>query len=155
MIIFRNLFFAALIGAAATLSGCMSFQGTLATPPTGTPTIQDLLADHKNYHVHFAGRALHMPTALAFDPKWDDLKMVFHEYWLPVTDPRVTRDVIEWMALDNLYRPGLYQLMGKDGGFYGFVYCNEANFPITSPEPGVLRLGNVHPTHWDFILDDF
>jgi hypothetical protein len=155
MLTFRNLLFSALIGAAAVLSGCTGFEARLVRPSVDTPTIQDLLADHQYYDVYFAGRAVHLPTALAFDPREDDLKLAFHEYWMPVRDPRVTNEVIEWMALDHHYRPALYQIMGKDGRFYGYLYCNETRFPITSPEPGVLRLGNVHPTRWDFILNDF
>jgi hypothetical protein len=155
MIKFRSLVFAALIGATATFSACAGFQGRLTTPTTEAPAIQDLLADHKNYDVYFAGRAVHLPTALAFDPKGDDMKLVFHEYWMPVTDPRLTKEIIEWMALDHHYRPWLYQITGSNGNFYGYLYSNETKLAITSPEPGVLRVGNVHPTHWDFILNEF
>ena len=155
MIKFRNLLFAALIGVAAALSACVGFQGKLTAPPTGAPNIKNLLADYKNYDVYFAGRAIHLPTALAFDPREDDLELAFHEYWMPVKDPRIIREIIQWMALDHHYRPALYQITGNKGDLYGYLYSNEANIPITSPEPRVLRLGNVHPTHWDFILNDF
>jgi len=155
MITFRHLVLAVVIGAAAAVSGCAGFQGRLSTPPAGSPDIQDLLADHKNYKVYFAGRAVHLPTALAFDPREDDLKLTFHEYWMSVTDPRIMKEIMEWMALDHQYRPALYQITGEDGAFYGYLYSNETTLSITSPEPGVLRLGSVHPTHWDFILNDF
>jgi hypothetical protein len=154
MIRLLYIFFAFLVGSSMTLSGCMGFEARLASPGPEAPDIETLLLDQDNYDVYFAGRAVHLPTALAFDAKGDGLKLTFHEYWVPVTNPRLTREIVGWMAIDSRYSPALYRIEGKDGNFYGYLYSNEFGVPITSPEPGVLRLGNMHPTRWDVILDD-
>jgi hypothetical protein len=143
------MFLAVLPAAAVAFSACAGFQGRLSSPSAGAPGIDELIENYENYNVYFAGRAIHMPTALVFDPKSDDLQLTFHKYWMTVETPGLMRQVVDWMSWDSRYPPVLYEIRGKDGGFYGYMYSNETGVPITSPEPGVLRLGSMHPTHWD------
>ena len=152
---FNTVFFSVFLAAASALSACAGFHGRLAPPAPDAPDVYELIAEHENYDVYFAGRAIHMPTALVFDPREDDRKLVFHEYWMTVKDPALMKEVVKWMSLDNLYRPSLYEIFGKDGEFYGYMYGNETGVPMNSPAPGILRLGNMHPTRWDFISNEF
>ena len=140
----RNVFTAMILGIAFAFSACAGFEGRLASPAAGFPDIHDLILAHENYRVHFIGRSAHMPTALAFDPKWDELELTFHEHWVPVTDPRLMKEVAGWMALSQHHRPALREIIGrKDGRLYGYLYSVDALVSITSPAPGTLRLGNM------------
>ena len=150
MVPFRNAVAGVLLGAAFALSGCAGFAGKLAVPASDFPTVHDLILAHENYRVYFAGTSVHLPAALAFDPKWDDLELAFHPHWMPVRDSRRMREIARWLDLDPHYRPGLYDIIGReDGLFYGYLYTVQANVSITAPAPGVLRLGTMHPTHWE------
>lgn len=150
----RTTILAMLTAAVLFLSGCAGFEGRLHSPARGVVGIQDLIDNHRNFRVFFAGRAVHMPTALVFDPKDDDLTLTFHESWATVKTPTLMEEVVKWLLLDPYHGPSLYEIHGTDGRFYGYIYTNQTQLAITAPEPGVLRLGNMHPTHWDFIWDD-
>ena len=143
-----------LMGSVIALSGCAGYDGRLRYSAQGVVGIQDLIDNHRNYRVFFAGRAVYLPTALAFDPKDDDLTLTFHESWATVKTSTLMEEVAKWLLLDPYYRPYLYEIYGTDDRFYGYIYTNQTHLAITAPEPGVLRLGSMHPTHWDFIWDD-
>lgn len=150
MIKFRNTVAGLLLGAAFALSGCAGFAGKLAVPASDFPTVHDLILAHENYRVYFAGTSVHLPAALAFDPEWDDLELQFHPHWSQVRNPDLMREIVKWLELDPHYRPYLYDIIGReDGRFYGYIYTVQTHVSIAAPEPGILRVGSMHPTGWE------
>ncbi len=142
------------LGLAVFFTGCAGLEGRLIHPSAGVKDIDSLIDDHENYRIYFAGRSVFLPTALAFDPKEDDLELTFHEFWIPVTSERMLKEIVKWLSVDPYLKPSLFDIVGKDGRLYGHLYGTESSLRITSPAPGTLRLGSMHPTRWDFIWDD-
>ena len=107
------------------IDGCLSLNeyGTIrdASRAKDMPTIKELTEKWQDYHLFYAWAPLENPSAVLFDPKMDDRRLV-HEKWVAVKDQAELISLIGWIDLNVDFFPGLSAILGPDDEFYGYVY---------------------------------
>lgn len=84
-------------------------------------TIKQLVENFSDYHVHYASETSAKTTAILFDPKDDDKKIVLHEFWTAVEDPE-TLDRALGFLVGDVSSPNMYKVIGPDKQLYGYMY---------------------------------
>lgn len=142
------------------LFGCALTEkyGSLRIPsgPGDKITIEKLLENWQKYHVYFAGVRIPTPSAVVFDPKDDDKKLVYHEWWVEVISKEELSDIIGWLSLGE-FEPKLWKILGPDNQVYGYMYTawshayikvvdnktlwlNEMTLPPTVPSENLIHM---------------
>ena len=84
-------------------------------------TIERLFEHWNDYEVYYAGVHEGVPSAIAFDPKDDDKKLTFHEWWTRVvSDKQLKAQIISLLA--DRPEPYLWQILGPENGVFGYMY---------------------------------
>jgi hypothetical protein len=78
--------------------------GRLGLNRTGM-TIEKLSENWKDYYVFYIGASATQPYSISFDPKADDRKLMYHEWWVQVEDQEELSDLIRLL---NVYTSQLY-----------------------------------------------
>jgi hypothetical protein len=107
-------------------SGCAPLQGnygyTKIIPRTGGKvTIQDLIDKWNDYNIYYAGYGVRLPLGVWFNPKGSDTRLV-GDLWKPVPDKKTLVEITQWLYPYTQYEPYLYEILGPDGKFYGYLY---------------------------------
>ncbi len=141
----RCLFFAAQIFVMSGLfSGCLANYGTIRLAP-GDPgvTLQDLKDNWENYDILYAGLATDSPSALMFGPRADGKRLIGKK-WMPVTDPSVVDEIIEWLNAYANFPPTLYEILSPAGVSFGYIYTSPTEqIVIKEIDPETLELENI------------
>ena len=87
----------------------------------GKVTIQDLIDKWNDYNIYYAGYGVRLPLGVLFNPKDSDNRLV-GDLWKPVTDKKTLIEITQWMYPYTQYRPYLYEILGPNGKFYGYLY---------------------------------
>jgi hypothetical protein len=106
-----------------SVSGCAGYGKIAQEPVSGEKkmTVPALVKDWQNYNVYAAP----MDAALVFAPKGDKNTLEFAGQWFKVTDKEFlvsSARNIEAQPYTNMFRPTLYEIIGPNGGFYGYMY---------------------------------
>jgi hypothetical protein len=99
--------------------------GKLRVQPRGAEkvTIEMLEEGWQDYHVYFAGPWIGRPSAIMFDPKGDDKKLVPHKWWVPVKNEEDLLEVVWGIKVGQVdFWPIVWRIMGPDDQFYGYMY---------------------------------
>jgi hypothetical protein len=99
--------------------------GKLRVQPRGMEkvTIKMLEENWQDYHVYFAGPWIGRPSAIMFDPKGDDKKLVPHKGWVPVKDEKDFLEVAWGIRVGQVaFWPIVWRILGPDDQFYGYMY---------------------------------
>ena len=99
--------------------------GKLSVQPSGKErmSIEILKERWQDYDVYFAGPNMNRPTAIMFDPKDDDKKLVPHKWWVRIEKEEDLKEVL-WelrMAQVNFF-PLVRSILGPDKDLYGYMY---------------------------------
>jgi hypothetical protein len=86
-------------------------------------TIQKLRENWQNYHILYAGLEPNVPSALIFDRKDDDRKIIGERWW-ELRDAKALSDTIEWIQqqINGPYYPIVYKIIGPDNHLYGYMF---------------------------------
>ncbi|HKI47702.1 MAG TPA: hypothetical protein VKA69_00130 [Desulfobacteria bacterium] len=145
MKLLRSLFFPTLIFVFTGLfSGCLANYGAIRLAP-GDPnaTLQDLKDNWENYDILYAGLATNTPSALMFGPRADGKRLI-GKRWMPVTDPSVLNEIIEWLNAYANFPPTLYEILSPEGVFFGYIYTSPTEqIVIKQIDPETLQLDNI------------
>ena len=129
---------------AGSLSGCLGNYGKIRLAP-GDPaaTLQDLKNNWENYDILYAGLAVDTPSALMFGPRADGKRLIGKK-WVPVTDPSVLNEIIEWLNAYANSPPTLYEILSPEGVFFGYIYTSPTEqIVIKQIDPETLELDNI------------
>jgi hypothetical protein len=109
-----------------SVSGCAWQQnyGKLRLQPYGKDrlTIENLLDNWTGYHIYYAGLEVYRPSALMFDPKEGERKLVPHEWWIKVEDKKTLIEIVDWLNFDKHFEPLIWRILGPNDAFFGYVY---------------------------------
>ena len=115
---------------ALIISGCASLQknyGRLHIIPKdlNQVTIQNLIDRWDDYHIYsydqYAGPGFRSPLGIMFDLKNNDTMLV-GDRWKKVSDQKTLTDMTKRISLSTHFEPWLNEILGPDGGFYGYLY---------------------------------
>ncbi len=118
------------------------------------PTIDELVACNEEYNIWTAGEGAYL-TAILFDPKGDNRRVVTHEWWMQLEEKKELSGLVSFLESDYVWPPSLYELMGPDGSIFGYIYSVESMVPLNVIEKDTLRVGNILPAKRDIIDDNF
>ena len=83
--------------------GCLSLNeyGSIrdASRAKDMPTTKELIEKWQDYHLFYAWAPLENPSAVLFDPKMDDRRLL-HEKWVAVKDQAELISLIGWIDLN-------------------------------------------------------
>ena len=106
------------------VTGCVTLKssGLFVAPgyKGGTVTLKDIRDNLDNFDVFFMGLTEDMPTALLFDPKDDD-KRVVGDRWEKVSNLDKIDDMITFVKSFTEFDPRLFAVMGPDNQVYGYL----------------------------------
>lgn len=87
-------------------------------------TIQELIENSDDYHIHYSGYAINNSSGIMFDPKKDGKTLTPSDRWTSVEDRKRVTEVVSWLQLHN--HPGyylrLYKILGPDDQLYGYLF---------------------------------
>ena len=111
------------------MSGCQLITNygklRLQYGPDEKMTIQRLEERWQDYDVYYAGVHVQLPSAVIFDPKDDDRKLITHERWVHIEDREELAEVLLWLWGDETspeFSPQLWKILGPDDQLYGYMY---------------------------------
>jgi hypothetical protein len=84
-------------------------------------TIEYLLEHWNDYEVFYAGVHEGVPSALTFDPKDDEKKLTFHEWWTRVKSKKQLKAQIISLIADRP-EPVLWEILGPKNAIFGYMY---------------------------------
>ncbi len=110
--------------ATLLVAGCVTLKssGLFVAPgyKGDTITLKQIRDNLDNFDVFFMGLTEEMPTALLFDPKDDD-KRVVGDRWEKVTNLDKIDDMIAFVKSFTEFDPRLFAVMGPDNQVYGYL----------------------------------
>ena len=98
-------------------------------------TIQRLEERWQDYNIYYAGVHIQLPSAVIFDPKDDDRRLLTHERWVHIEDRKELSEVLLWLWGDETsseFYPNLYEILGPDNQLFGYMYTpwDHANIKV-------------------------
>ena len=84
-------------------------------------TLETLVNNWEDYTVSWTGLSRGEPTALMFDPKGGDTKLV-GDHWYRVESKEALAELITRLKENDVYYPIVWRMIGPDGQFYGYLY---------------------------------
>lgn len=118
------------------------------------PTIDDLVAGNEEHNIWTAGEGAYL-TAILFDPKGDNRRVVTHEWWMQLEERKELPGLVSFLKSDYVWPPSLYELTGPDGALFGYIYSVESMVTLDMIGKDTLRVGNILPAKRDIIDDNF
>jgi hypothetical protein len=133
------------------ISGCVQLQGnygsTKVIPRTGGKvTIQDLINKWDDYNIYYAGYGVRLPLGVWFDPKDSDTSLV-GDLWKPVPDKKTLIEITQWIYPYTQYEPYLYEILGPDGRFYGYLYYSYGPVVFKKIDKSKMYVFNLELSH--------
>ncbi len=106
------------------VSSCVTFKsaGVFTAPGPGNKLISlsELEARPSKYHIYYVGLSWDMPTALLFDPKGDDRKII-GQSWVKVQEGHDLHRMINFVKSFTNFDPRLYAIIGPGGQVFGYI----------------------------------
>ena len=87
--------------------------------------IDNLIENWNDYYIYYAGYAPDNPSGILFDPKNDGKNLKPSDRWMKIESRDTASEVMSWIRMQTDmpgWTPGLYQILGPDGAFYGYLY---------------------------------
>jgi len=135
------------------LSGCLGLEkyGSIrAADGQWANTIQGLIENWQEYHIYYAGLSYKSPSAIMFNPKQGD-KRVVSQKWMPVTDQSVVITIVKWLDSYVNFPPYLSVVLGPNGDFFGYVYTSaEEQVVAREIEPNTLFIEDIPLPPFDY-----
>ena len=105
--------------------GCSGYAKLrLQSGPNETMTIENLKESWQSYHILYAGLEPSVPSAILFDRRDDDRKIIGERWW-EMKDAKTLSDTIEWIQHQTIigpYYPRLWKILGPDDHLYGYMF---------------------------------
>ena len=105
--------------------GCSGYARLrLQSGPDETMTIEKLKENWQSYQILYTGLEPNVPSAILFDRKDDDRKIVGERWW-EMKDAKTLSDTIEWIRHQTpagSYYPRLWKILGPDDYLYGYMF---------------------------------
>ena len=108
----------------------------------GQAILDDLKRDWTKYSVSYAGGSVGLASALIFDPKDDDRRLVGDGY-VEVKDKETLERVISTIESYASFNPTLYKIYGREDQFFGFVFT-----AFYTPKPGEVDDRTLSLPNW-------
>jgi hypothetical protein len=83
--------------------------------------LDDLKRDWASYSISYGGDSVGLASALIFDPKDDDRRLVGKSY-MDVKDKETLERVIATIESYATFTPTVYKIYGPEGEFFGFLF---------------------------------
>jgi len=99
--------------------------GKLWVQPGGQErvTIEMLEQKWQDYDVYYAGPWIGRPSAVMFDPKGDDNKLVPHKWWVQVKTREELAEAVWGIRVQQIsFFPLVRMILGPDKQLYGYMY---------------------------------
>jgi len=138
------LFTTILLGCALTFPG-----GRLQVVPRSDQraVLEELTKNWQNYDVYSDG-PVNSTSALVFDPKNDDRRLVGFQY-VKVESRRNLQSAVNWIDSYVDFDPRLYRIFDEEGAFYGWVYIAlHRPAPRRVDERTLMLPKYMSPLHW-------
>ena len=144
----------AVIGSISTIliSGCSGY-GKLQyqTQYREKVTIQELIENSDDYHIHYFGYAINNSSGIMFDPKKDSKTLIPSDRWASVEGRERVTEVVNWLQIHNYpgYYLRLYKILGPDDKLYGYLFTgwNHVVFKVVD-ESTLFVYGLPDPPHY-------
>ena len=107
------------------ISGCSTGKGlgklgyAQATEPK--MTLDQLVENWKDYDIYYSGISEGDIYGVMFDPKYDENKLVGHEWWVPVETQEDLSQKIKFIDAFAV-EPQLWTILSPDDQLHGFIY---------------------------------
>ena len=135
------------------LSGCLGLEKYGSIRSAGgqyAASIQDLVENWQEYHIYYAGLSYKSPSAILFNPK-EGNKRVVSQKWRPVTDQSVVITIVKWLDSYVNFPPYLSVVLGPNGDFFGYVYTSaEEQVVVREIEPNTLFIEDIPLPPFDY-----
>jgi len=135
-----------LVGVMTSLlivGGCGSY-GKLKrqSGPGETMTTRQLKENWPQYNVLATGVELNVPSAILFDRKGDGREIIGERWWTLTQEKDVheTIDRIESQPLLGPFYPRLWEMLGPDGRFYGYLFTAWDHAVMTVGDDQTMRV---------------
>ena len=83
--------------------------------------VSDLIERWGQYDVYYEGWIYDNPSAVFFDPKTDDRKII-SDTWVPIKDQVELSMLVKYISSNYGFHPDLWRVLGPDNDFYGYMY---------------------------------
>ena len=121
----KNAFWVLTLLMILFITGCSGYARLrLQSGQNETMTVEKLKESWQNYHILYAGLEPNVPSAIIFDRKDDDRKIVGERWW-ELKDAKTLSDTIEWIQKQTIvgpYYPRLWKILGPDDYLYGYLF---------------------------------
>jgi len=135
------------------LTGCLGLQNygkIRVADGQWSNTIQNLIENWQEYHIYYAGLSYKSPSAILFNPKQGDKRVVSNR-WTPVTDQSVAITIVKWLDSYVNYPPTLWKILGPQGDFFGYVYTSAVEQVVVREiEPNTLFVEDIPLPPFDY-----
>lgn len=135
------------------MSGCLGLEkyGSIrAATGEHATTIQNLIENWQEYHIYYAGLSYKSPSAIMFNPKQGNKRLVSKK-WMPVTDQAVVVTIVRWLDSYVNFPPYLSTILGPNGDFFGYVYTSaEEQVVAYEIEPNTLFVEDIPLPPFDY-----
>ncbi len=127
--------------------------GKLRVQPRGPEkvTIEMLEERWEDYDVYFAGPWIGRPSAVMFDPKDDDRKLVPHKWWVPVKKKEDLLQVVSGVKVGQVsFWPIVWRILGPDDQHYGYMYTAWQHVLIKVVDDKTLWVDDIPLPRFDY-----
>jgi hypothetical protein len=135
------------------LTGCLGLEkyGSIRSASGQyTNSIQNLIENWQEYHIYYAGLSYKSPSAILFNPK-EGNKRVVSKKWVPVTDQSVAITIVKWLDSYVNFPPYLSIVLGPNGDFFGYVYTSAVEQVVVREiEPNTLFVEDIPLPPFDY-----
>ena len=135
------------------MPGCLGLEkyGSIRASGGQDPTtIQTLIENWQEYNIYYAGLSYKSPSAIIFNPKQGD-KRIVSEKWMPVTDQSVAVTIVKWLDSYINFPSYLSKILGPKGDFFGYVYTSaEEQVVVREIEPNTLFVEDIPLPPFDY-----
>jgi len=135
------------------MPGCLGLEkyGSIrAADGQGDSSIQNLIENWQEYHIYYAGLSYKSPSAILFNPK-EGNKRVVSKKWMPVTDQSVAVTIVKWLDSYINFPPYLSKILGPKGDFFGYVYTSaQEQVVVREIEPNTLFVEDIPLPPFDY-----
>ncbi len=138
-----------LLGSAGCL-GLEKYGSIRAARGPYANDIQNLVSHWEQYHIYYAGLSYKSPSAIIFNPK-EGNKRIVSSKWMPVTDHTVVTTIVKWLDSYINYPPDLSVILGPGGDFFGYVYTSAVEQVVVREiEPNTLFVEDIPLPPFDY-----
>ena len=113
-----------------------------AWSPGTRVTIEQLYENRLQYDVSYAGISVENPSAIMFDPKGDERKLLTDK-WIRVKTQEELADLINWVQVNEVTYPVLWRILGPYNQLYGYMYSGWNHVLIKAIDDRTLWVDDI------------